>query len=139
MPAEIEKLTERQAKLLAHMLHEIRPEWSIPSMLTLFEANAAYAPFDRLCEAAIKLARNPTKKLPILIFREGKHWLNDDQAANPAYTATIGADTSLDCDRHPGRKAWECKACEVRTTKPANFEELLQQAVEDARAERVGA
>lgn len=139
MPAEIEKLTERQAKLLAHLLHEIRPEWSIPSMLTLFEANADYAPFDRLCEAAIKLARNPAKKLPVLIFREGKHWLNDEQAANPAYTATMGADTSPDCEQHPNVKAWACKACEVRAPRPANFEELLQQAAEAARAERVGA
>lgn len=92
-------------KILAYALHEIRPEWGIPSMRTLFEKNRTFADFAPLLEAAVKVARNPAKKTPTVIFMSGPHWdatapdVNKDAPKPPP------------CEDHPEQQAHNCRCC----------------------------
>lgn len=92
-------------KILAYALHEIRPEWGIPSMRTLFEKNRSFAEFGPLLEAAVKVARNPAKKFPNVIFMSGPHWdstapeINKDAPKPPP------------CEDHPEQEGPTCRCC----------------------------
>ena len=135
------RITQQQAETLARLTASLRPGWDYHGIMAALERHADRTDAHSLSIALLAAAQVPTNETPAVIGYDGKHW---DRAVRPGAMAPVppsapGKDTSPDCPNHPGRKAWECKACEVRTTKPANFEELLQQAVEDARAERVGA
>ena len=104
MPADF-SLNDQQIKILAYALHEIRPEWGIPSMKTIFEKNRSFADFAPLLEAAVKVARNPAKKMPSVIFMTGPHW------------GTTAPDVGKDalkpppCVDHPEQDSLTCRCC----------------------------
>ncbi|MFJ7748691.1 hypothetical protein ACIQXM_01895 [Arthrobacter sp. NPDC097144] len=104
MPAEI-PLTRIQASLLANLLNQIRPEWQINSMMTLFFENQTFAPFPALVEAAVKVARNPAKKFPNVIFMTGSHW--DTTTPNIGAQAPAGPP----CEDHDTEPAHNCRSC----------------------------
>lgn len=120
MPAENPEITQTQAALLAHILHELRPEWSIPSMMKLLWDHRTKHPYPQLVRAAINVALTPTKKTPAIIFLDGKHWLTPEQATNPAHTATTGNDPT--CPDHPLEQFSTCTECaKTKTPMPADF------------------
>lgn len=128
-PATTTELTQTQATLLSHLLHEIRPDWGIPSMMRLLWDNRTHAPFPALVEAAVKTARNPEKRTPAVIFMDGKHWLTGEQERNPAYTSAIGNDP--DCPEHPGNTFSSCRVCaKAKTPMPTNFRDMIRAATE---------
>lgn len=68
-------ITESQAKALAVMLHEIRPRWSTPAMLKVFERNHTHpAPFADIATAAVNAARDPIVETPGCIFTDQRFW-----------------------------------------------------------------
>ncbi|NMR29935.1 hypothetical protein [Crystallibacter degradans] len=68
-------VTESQAVLLAHLLHEIRPAWEIKSLMTLLYKHRDDHEFPELCAAAIAVANDQEKRTPAIIFMDGPHWL----------------------------------------------------------------
>lgn len=104
MPAEI-PLTKLQATHLANLLNQLRPEWDINSMMTLFGNNRTFAPFPALVEAAVKVARNPAKKYPNVIFMTGNHW--DTTAPDIGAQAPAGPP----CEDHDTEPAHNCRSC----------------------------
>ncbi|MCW2132919.1 hypothetical protein B0G38_002086 [Arthrobacter sp. VKM Ac-2550] len=131
LPAEnhSSELTEIQATLLAQLLKQLRPEWEVPSMMKLLWEHRTYAPFPALVEAAVKVARNPEKKTPIIIFKDGKHWLTDEKAASPAHTAAIGNEPP--CEEHPLEDMSTCKHCKpLKKPAPPNFRDMIRAATE---------
>jgi hypothetical protein len=129
-------LTFPQAQIIAAAWHEVRPEWSIPSMMTLLEENAGHAPFPELLRAGINAGLNPKIKTPGVIFKPGKHWLDAEQAADPSRTSWFGNDTSEDCPNHPTVKAWDCRPCRRADPPPPNFRERIAAEAERVRAAR---
>lgn len=67
-------ITESQARALAALLHELRPEWVAASILTLLWEHRDEHPFPDLCTAAVTVANDPTKRTPGIIFMDGPHW-----------------------------------------------------------------
>ena len=129
-------ITLKQAEICAAAWHEIRPDWGVPSMMTMLEANATRAPFGELLRAGINAALNPKAKTPAVIFQPGKHWLDAEQSTDPARTSWFGNDTSDDCPNHPTVKAWDCRPCRRSDPKPANFRERVEAEAEKLRAAR---
>jgi hypothetical protein len=131
-----EPITHKQAQIAAAAWHEIRPEWGIPSMMTLLAENAAHAPFAHLLRAGINAALNPKVQTPAVIFKPGKHWLDAEAAQDPARTSWFGNDTSEDCPNHPTVKAWDCRPCRRSDPPPPNFRERIAAEAEKVRAAR---
>jgi hypothetical protein len=67
-------LTERQASLLANLLHEIRADWPVESLMTLLIQNSRVPSFPTLVQAALAKALQPTCRTPGAIFQQGQHW-----------------------------------------------------------------
>ena len=74
-------------------------------MMTLFFENQTFAPFPTLVEAAVKVARNPAKKYPNVIFMTGAHW--DTTAPDIGAQAPAGPP----CEDHPEQQAHNCRCC----------------------------
>ncbi|QGJ93499.1 hypothetical protein SEA_MUFASA8_51 [Arthrobacter phage Mufasa8] len=133
-------ITENQAKIAAAAWHEIRPDWGIQSMMTMLAekvtAPGFTASFAELLRAGINAALNPKAKTPAVIFQPGKHWLDAEQAADPARTSWFGNDTSDDCPNHPTVKAWDCKPCRRADPMPPNFRARVEAEAERVRAAR---
>jgi hypothetical protein len=66
--------TERQASLLANLLHEIRPDWSVESLMTLMLQNRKIPSLATLVQAAVTKAIQPSCTTPAPIFQQGAHW-----------------------------------------------------------------
>ena len=105
MPASNEELDPAvMASTLAHLLHFIRPEWSVRSLTSLILANRGHASFPALCEAAVRVARNPVKKTPAVIFMDGPHWVADPVAG-------VSLPRGPACEDHPEEVALRCRCC----------------------------
>lgn len=131
-----EPITLPQAKMCAAVWHEIRPEWGIPSLMTLLEQNATRAPFAHLIRAGINAALNPKVRTPAVIFQHGKHWLEAEQMTDPVATSRLGNDTSEDCPNHPTVKAWNCRPCRRADPPPPDLRERIAAEAEKARQAR---
>lgn len=96
-------ITESQARALAVMLHEIRPRWSIPSMMKVLERNAGHrAPFADTALAAINAARDPAVDTPGGIFTDPRFWPETAKAHLPR---------SAPCPDHIGEASHNCRCC----------------------------
>lgn len=98
------ELTKNQATLLAHTLHEIRPDWGINSMMKLLWEHRAAHPFADLALAAVKAAVVPTNRTPMVVFLPGRHWDRDDR---PREAPPPGPP----CEDHPENQAHNCHCC----------------------------
>lgn len=105
-------ITETQAKTLAALLHELRPEWGVQAMVTLIGRNLQHpAPFQRLAQAAVNAALRTgsngtyTAQTPAVIYQPGKHW---DQ---PGVESSITLPAGPNCEDHPTFQAHNCRCC----------------------------
>lgn len=98
------ELTKNQATLLAHTLHEIRPDWGINSMMRLLWENRTAHPFPDLALAAVRAATTPTNRTPAVIFMDGKHWSSEGR---PREAPPPGPR----CEDHPEQEAHICHCC----------------------------
>ncbi|QAY16162.1 hypothetical protein SEA_SONALI_50 [Arthrobacter phage Sonali] len=136
---DIQELTLKQAQIIAAAWHEVRPDWGIPSLMTLLQENSRHAPFAELLRAGINAGLNPKVRTPAVIFKPGKHWLDAEAAQDPARTSWFGNDSSDECPNHPTVKAWNCRPCRTADPKPANFKERVAAEAEKVRAARAAA
>ncbi|WP_285240088.1 hypothetical protein [Pseudarthrobacter sp. MEB009] len=119
-------ITKPQAEALASILHELRPEWGTPALVTLIGRNREHpAPFPALTQAAITAAtrRNPdgtpTARTPAVIYQPGKHW---DQPINDAGTRIPPGPP---CEDHIGQEAHNCRCCWADIKAGTRPEQLL--------------
>lgn len=103
MTAEKPPITREQATRLAAVLHDMRPRWSIDSIVTLIGKNLDTIPgFTHLTQAAVTIAADPTKDTPAIIFLPGNHW------PEPHHPALPQPDP---CQDHPEQAAHNCRCC----------------------------
>ena len=96
-------ITEKQAKMIAHVLHEIRPSWGIEGTLKVLERNKDHtAPFADIMAAAVYAARDPSTQTPGRIFEVRIHW--------PA-TAKAHLPKPPPCEDHIGQDGPTCRSC----------------------------
>lgn len=98
-------LTEKQASLIAHTLHELRPgDWKPDQTLNvLWENRTQPHTFPELLQAAINAALNPNIKSPSGIYLPGKHW---DHPTKPRNTPQ-----PTPCQDHPTYDSHTCSCC----------------------------
>lgn len=109
---DLQPITKSQAEALAGILHQLRPEWGIPALMTLIGKNANHpAAFPQLVQAAITAAtrRNPdgthTARTPAVIFQPGRHW------EQPIHETGTKLPPGPACEDHPTFEAHNCRAC----------------------------
>jgi hypothetical protein len=96
-------ITESQAKALAVMLHEIRPRWSTPAMVKVFERNHTHpAPFADIAVAAVNAARDSKVETPGCIFTDPRFWPAEAKAWAPK---------PAPCEDHIGKESHNCSSC----------------------------
>ena len=107
-----EPITKPQAEALAGILHQLRPEWGIPALMTLIGKNIGHpAPYPLLVLAAVTAAnrRNPdgtwTARTPAVIYQPGRHW--DHPIGETPATQPPGPN----CQDHPTFQAHNCRCC----------------------------
>lgn len=105
-------ITKPQAEALAGILHQLRPEWGIPALITLIGRNLTHpATFAQLTQAAVAAAtrRNPdgtpTARTPAVVYQPGRHW---DQ---PVQETGAHVPPGPPCEDHPTFEAHNCGAC----------------------------
>ena len=95
-------ITEPQARALAYLLHEIRPDWGITSLLSLIDKHKDAVDVGPLILAATTKALEPTCKTPGPIWIPGPHWIGKTKAALPRPEP---------CRLHIGEQAHNCRCC----------------------------
>jgi len=70
-------IEQPQAEALANLLHQIRPDWAVPSMMTLLARHKDSHDLPTLSLAAVKAANNPGNRTPAVIFMPGPHWTSE--------------------------------------------------------------
>jgi LmbE family N-acetylglucosaminyl deacetylase len=63
-----------QAQALANLLHQLRPDWNVTSIMALLGKHKDGHEFTALSLAAVKAAANPDTRTPAVIFLPGPHW-----------------------------------------------------------------
>lgn len=106
------EVQEPQARALAYLLNQIRPEWPVPSLLSLLEKNRDVPSLGALMVAAATKALEPTCRTPAPIWSPGPHWPQQTSAGLPPPAL---------CPKHPPYYAHNCGGC--------RFEHLEPQAV----------
>ncbi|WP_461169297.1 hypothetical protein [Arthrobacter sp. Z1-15] len=98
-------VTEQQARALAYMLHEIRPDWGAASLVSLIGKHHDSVPsIGALILAATTKAMEPSCKTPGPIFHPGPHWRTEDAAER--FLPTPPA-----CEDHETFAAHNCPCC----------------------------
>jgi hypothetical protein len=96
-------ITERQAQMLAHVLHEVRPAWGIDGMLKVFERHKDHpAKFGDILAAAVAAARDPETSTPGRIFQVSIHWPEKVRPKLPP---------APPCQDHIGQDGPTCRSC----------------------------
>lgn len=96
-------LTARQANMIAHVLHEIRPSWAIDGTRKVLEDHQQHpAPFGDILAAAVTAARDPETRTPARIFQVTAHWPAKVKPKLPKPEA---------CEDHTGQDAYTCRSC----------------------------
>lgn len=105
-------ITKPQAEALAGILHQLRPEWGTPALMTLIGRHKDHpAQFPHLVQAAVTAATRKTPdgqyvaRTPAVIYQPGKHW---EQPVMEAGARPPAADP---CEDHIGKEAHNCASC----------------------------
>lgn len=105
-------ITKPQAEALAGILHQLRPEWGVPALMTLIGRNINHpATYAQLTQAAVAAAtrRNPdgtpVARTPAVIYQPGRHW-ETPHGETPAQVPP-----SPPCEDHPTFENHNCRAC----------------------------
>lgn len=96
------ELTDPQINGIAWLLHELRPDWGVPSIKTLLLKNRTVPSLGALMIAATTKALEPSCKTPGPIFRPGTHWPEEVRSQVP---------TGPPCEDHPEQQAHNCRCC----------------------------
>lgn len=107
-----EPITKPQAEALAGILHQLRPEWGTPALMTLIGKNREHpAPYPHLVLAAVTAVnrRNTdgtwTARTPAVIYQPGRHW-DHPIGETPAHQPP-----GPNCQDHPTFQAHNCRCC----------------------------
>lgn len=95
-------INEPQARALAYLLHEIRPDWGITSLVSLIDKHRDTPGLGALVIAAATKAMEPTCQTPGPIFTAGSHWPVKAKAALPPANP---------CEDHVGQDENRCRSC----------------------------
>lgn len=95
-------ITEPQARALAYLLHDIRPDWGVTSLMSLIDKHKDAADIGPLILAATTKAMEPTCKTPAPIFIPGPHWPSKTKAHLPR---------PKPCLLHIGEQEHNCRCC----------------------------
>lgn len=95
-------ITDQQARALAFLLHEIRPDWGVTSLMSLIDKHRDIPDLGPLLIAATTKAMESSCKTPGPIFTPGPHW---PEAAKPALPKPPP------CPDHIGKDAHNCASC----------------------------
>lgn len=98
------ELTDPQINGIAWLLHELRPDWGVPSIKTLLLKNRTVPSLGALMIAATTKALEPSCKTPGPIFRPGTHWREEDAAGR-------FLSKPEPCEDHPEEAAHNCRCC----------------------------
>lgn len=94
-------ITAQHARAVAYLLHEIRPDWGITSLVSLIDKHNGMD-LGPLLIAATTKAMEVTCKTPAPIFQEGSHW---------PLKAKVTLPKPEPCEAHIGQDAHTCRSC----------------------------
>ncbi|MFF1382795.1 hypothetical protein ACFVWT_04440 [Arthrobacter sp. NPDC058288] len=95
-------ITDQQGRAIAYLLHEIRPDWGIASLMSLIDKHRDVPSLGALIIAAITKAMEPSCQTPAPIFRPGPHW---PEKARPLLAR------AAPCEDHIGQDGYTCRSC----------------------------
>ena len=95
-------ITDQQGRAIAYLLHEIRPDWGIASLMSLIDKHRDAVELGPLIIAATTKAMEPSCLTPAPIFHPGAHWPAKAKAQLPKPEP---------CQWHIGEKAHNCRCC----------------------------
>ena len=95
-------ITDQQVRAIAFLLHEIRPDWGIASLVSLIDKHRDVPSLGALTIAATTKAMESTCKTPAPIFHPGPHWPASARAQLPKPPP---------CEDHIGQDAVTCSSC----------------------------
>ena len=94
-------ITDQQARAIAYLLHEIRPDWGITSLVSLIDKHHD-VDLGPLLIAATTKAMEVTCVTPAPIFIPGPHWPAKAKAKLPKPEP---------CKLHIGESSHNCRCC----------------------------
>ena len=97
-------LTDKQVNGIAWLLHELRPDWGVPSVKALLLKNRNVPSVGALMIAATTKAMEASCRTPGPIFQPGPHW----PEASAAERFLPKPDP---CEDHPEEAAHNCRCC----------------------------
>jgi len=110
-------ITDQQARAVAYLLHEIRPDWGITSLTSLIAKHADALDLGPLIIAATTKAMEATCVTPAPIFIPGPHWISKARVRLPRPEP---------CQWHIGEQAHNCRCCAAdRKAEPHTHHEAV--------------
>lgn len=95
-------ITDQQGRAIAYLLHEIRPDWGIASLVSLIDKHRDVPDLGPLIIAATTKAMEASCKTPAPIFHPGNHWPLAAKAQLPR---------PQPCPDHIGQDGYTCRSC----------------------------
>jgi len=120
-------ITDQQARAVAYLLHELRPDWGAQSLLSLIGKHQD-VDLGPLIIAATTKAMEPTCQTPAPIYHPGPHWPVKSRAALPRPEP---------CRQHIGEMAHNCRCCAAdRKAEPPTNEAAPDEAASVIQGEK---
>ena len=92
-------LSKPQAQALAHLIHQLRPEWDEPGIMAQLAKVVSVNPFDTAM-ACIRAAANEAAKSPgVISVTTGEHWREKVSKSDAPYPPRR-EEACLDCGAH---------------------------------------
>lgn len=95
-------ITDQQGRAIAYLLHEIRPDWGIASLMSLIDKHRDVPDLGPLIIAATTKALESSCQTPAPIFHPGNHWPAKGKANLPR---------PKPCPLHIGEQEHSCRCC----------------------------
>lgn len=95
-------ITDQQGRAIAYLLHEIRPDWGIASLMSLIDKHRDVPDLGPLIIAAATKAMEASCVTPAPIFHPGAHWPASAKAQLPKPPP---------CADHIGQDGYSCRSC----------------------------
>jgi len=125
-------LSKPQAQAIAHLVHQLRPEWSERGIMAQLGKLTTRRATD-VALASIRAAADPEAKTPGVIPTPGSHW---DEGVQ--YEASRLPKRDEECHIHPGSWRGNCHGCAAdrlaRTESPRRTGERVNGKAAEARA-----
>lgn len=95
-------ITDQQGRAIAYLLHEIRPDWPVASLMSLIDKHRDVPSLGALTIAATTKAMEATCQTPAPIFHPGPHWPEKVRGQIPRPPS---------CEDHIGQESTNCRSC----------------------------